>query len=326
VDSADDGEIRMGAAVMRIPQYETFFAPVLQSCPMDLSGVSEDEIEKCSIITNSSNTSQFVSNTMRYVGLGSLYSYLKSEIVKGDSAGMKAIFATHIHSLKALIKLQNARIVHFDIKENNVIFDEKKGVPIIIDFGFSFTERKLFESKRDDDLNYFFWSYQHDKDESFVIDWCVEVDILNYITQIHLIQNGKSLDLSLSTDDIRELKNTVDRYITKIDLTDKTYFTDFEVDQYRASYHEFLFSYSGFTWRNLIIDLKESWEFWDNYALARTYSEFIRYVLPRKQNWRDIPFIEEYAELVKKTVFSKPGYRQGPAETLLRLEQLMAYI
>jgi hypothetical protein len=316
----------MGAAVMRIPQYESFFAPILESCPMDLSGVSDEETEKCSIITNTSNASQFVSNTMRYVGPGSLYSYLKSEIVKGDSAGMKAIFATHTHTLKALIKLQNAKIVHFDIKENNIIFDEKKGVPIIIDFGFSFTERKLFESKRDEDLNYFFWSYQYEKDESFVIDWCVEVDILNFITQIHLFQNGRSLDLTINTDDIRELQNAVDRYMTKIDLTDKTYFTDLEVDQYRSAYHEFLFSYSGFTWRSLVLELKESWQYWDNYAHARTYSEFIRYLLPRKQNWRKIPFIEEYTEIVKKTVFSKPGHRQGPAETLFRLEQLMQYI
>lgn len=313
----------MGEMIMQIPQYESFFAPVLQSCQMDLSGVSDEEIEKCSIITTSANTSQFISNTMRYVGTESLYSYLTTQVLKSDLEGMKALFATHIHTLKALIKLQDAKIVHFDIKENNVIFDEKNGVPVIIDFGFSFTEKKLFESKKDDDLNYFFWSYQYERDDSFVIDWSVEVDLLNYITQIHLIQNRKSLDVAINDDDIRELQNTVDRYITKIDLTDRKYFTDLEVDQYRSAYHEYLFSFSGYTMRTLVLDLKESWQFWDNYALARTYSEFLRYLLQRKKNWREIPFIALYTDIVKKTVFGSPGYRFGPEDTLFSLENLM---
>ena len=326
VDGSIDGEIRMGAAVTQIPQYERYFAPILQSCRMNLNGVSDEEIEKCSIITSSMNTSLFVSNTMRYVGEGSLYTYLKSQIMKGDSAGVKAIFATHIHTLKAIIKLKNANMVHFVLKENNVIFDEKKGVPIIIDFGFSFTEKQLFDSRSDDDLNNFFWSYQYEKDESFVIDWCVEVDILNYITQIYYTEYGNSLDSVINTADIRELQNTVDRYITKIDLTDMNYFTDLEVYQYRTAYHEYLLSYSGYTWRTLILNLKESWQFWDNYALARTYSEFMRYVLPRKKSFGEILFVKEYTEIVKKTVFGIPGYRQGAEETLLSLENIMQYM
>lgn len=218
---------------------------------------------------------------MRYVGEGSLYSYLKMQALKGDAAGMMTIFTTHTHTLKALIKLQNSNIVHFDIKENNVIFDDERAVPIIIDFGFSFTKEKLFESKSDTDLNDFFWSHQYERDESFVIDWCVEVDILNYITQVHVIQGGKSLDLAINIGDILELKNAVDRYITKVDLTDMEYFTDLEVDQYRAAHYEFLTSFSGLTWRHLVLDLKQTWQFWDNFALAKTYSEFIRYLLPR---------------------------------------------
>ena len=47
-------------------------------------------------------------------------------------------FEIYRHLLSSLEMLEKVGIVHFDIKNENIIYDKVKNLPIIIDFGLSF--------------------------------------------------------------------------------------------------------------------------------------------------------------------------------------------
>ena len=68
--------------------------------------------------------------------------------------------------------LQNVKIVHFDLKGQNIIFDLKEFAPIIIDFGLSLPMEKV----KNDNLYDYFYVYAP---EYYV--WPLEVHYLNYL-------------------------------------------------------------------------------------------------------------------------------------------------
>lgn len=49
----------------------------------------------------------------------------------------------YIHILKGIKLLLENNVVHYDIKGDNILFDEIKEIPIIIDFGLSININKL---------------------------------------------------------------------------------------------------------------------------------------------------------------------------------------
>ena len=58
------------------------------------------------------------------------------------------------HLLIAISHLQKKNICHFDIKSHNIIFNTKKNIPILIDFGLSIDIEQINEL-----LKFFFYRY-----------------------------------------------------------------------------------------------------------------------------------------------------------------------
>ena len=162
-------EIAVSKKVQTIPNYELYFSPVLQSCEVNLAKVDREEVEKCNFIKDDLNHKKpitYISTKIRFIEGGSLLDYVAKH---PKYSTISFLYKTLCENVK---KLAEKEIVHFDLRENNMIVS-KKGIPIIIDFGISidFTNKpkKSF-------LKNTFYAYT-----TKYKPWCIEIVLICFI-------------------------------------------------------------------------------------------------------------------------------------------------
>jgi serine/threonine protein kinase len=267
--------------------------------------------------------SSYVSNKIRYVGK---YTLLK-HIMKQPNADKLAteIFSTHLYLLKALEILNKHSIVHFDLKYNNIMFDDKIKHPIIIDFGLSMHIPSIRESTIDDRF-YVFEAYSY---------WCFEIHILNYICQIIQIQRAKTIEFT--KDDISMLINTfiygsdyIEGGVNKIknDIFNNSISLPKDIETYTNSLALFMNKYIGKNWFYIYESMIKTHDTWDGYSLAVIYL-FILDDLHMKEGDLYSNMInkyktnfEKYRNFLTNIIYAMPGERMSLAEMKSELTKL----
>ena len=306
-------EFDLGKIIQSIPQYDSYFAPILNSCPINIGEINQEELQACKFIQDekqqTSSPQIYNSNTIRFVGKKSIYDVLyRSSFPK--------ILTTHIHLLKALTLLQTSLddpIIHYDLKENNIMFDDIYSVPIIIDFGISFQSSKLNTINKD-----VFYVYY----EKYA-PWCIEIVILSYI--IHKIDKTKS---TIITDqDSSGLKSVCSIFI-KNNCVFENGFTDNEILEFEKTLFLFMDSFISKSWDELIQILVSNHLSWDNFSLAVIYHNIVikwaSYYESRSIEFKAIqPFLVVYTTIIKNIILSPPSsQRLLPQETKKLFEDL----
>ena len=137
-------EILISAKIRdHIPNFDTFFSPVLDTCKVHLAKVDAD---KCKIVKDKKPT-QFISTKMKYVEGLTLYKHVEqmSNRVKVQTKRYAEVMTLYKKICLALAELRRINVVHFDLKDNNIIVT-KSGSPIIIDFGISIDMEQILEA------------------------------------------------------------------------------------------------------------------------------------------------------------------------------------
>jgi serine/threonine protein kinase len=176
-------EIAVSKKVQTIPNYEQYFSPILENCKVNLAKVNRKEVEKCKFIdadlaahapvTNQPLT--YVSTKIRFIKGESLLEYVSQN---SKYSTISFLYKTLCESVK---KLAEKDIVHFDLRENNMIVS-KKGVPIIIDFGISIDFTIYFSidfsktNQKKTFLKNTFYAYT-----TQYKPWCIEIVLICYI-------------------------------------------------------------------------------------------------------------------------------------------------
>ena len=124
-----------------ISNYDVYFSPVLETCKVNLAKVDAD---KCKIIKDKKPT-QFFSTKMKYVDGLTLYKHVEqlAKRVKINTKLYAEVAALYKKICLGLEELKIIGIVHFDLKDNNIVVT-KSGSPVIIDFGISIDMDKIF--------------------------------------------------------------------------------------------------------------------------------------------------------------------------------------
>ena len=327
-------ESAIGQKIQKIPNYNEYYAPVLKTCNMSLTTISEKEIQKCKIITNKSETTtpalKYESNKLRYVGKNSLLKYLLHVYNKKPSGIVRTMIESHMALLVGFKKLSDAGIIHYDVKENNIICDDNTGVPIIIDFGLSFNVTDISNDNYRD--VFYIYSVEYGP-------WCLEIAIISYAankisTSEVKINNLFSL-VGLGKD--AEMKEWRDQMVEKIQIDEiiSEYFnknlaviellSESQQAEYRRKVDKYYSTFIGKKWIEMVNEIQKSVLTWDNYGLTVVYLYIIQ-VLNLFEETKAVSLLSKYKKYLEEIMMSLPNERPSCEESRLRLKDIFGNI
>ena len=303
-------EADISALIRTIDHYADFFSPILEEpCLIDLATVEDDEIKKCGFINDAKKNGpvKYETNKIKYVGKQTLADHSMYLFKQKPKQILKNLFDMHIHLLDGYKKLLEKGIIHFDVKENNIVCKDKTHLPIIIDFGLSFQIANIEK----DNYQYAFFTYGPDYGP-----WCIDICFLTYmanklgedwqgkpVEQKHI--NKVLFDFFSENYAIRNLFTEEERANFQKRLTDE--FTNKIVTQ-------------KFTWKQFADYLTKCHHSWDNYAVCITFLYIIK-DMELESYQMMFPKLGEYMKLLKTIVLSLPEERQtieNTRETILK--------
>lgn len=191
-----ENEIKIGEKIRKIKGYTRLFAPILKDCNVAIDKSYISEIKKCKplkIQSDADLANEYLITKLRFVGNMNLKDYLigesydttilpkkprSSRRTKTAAQRIKQIKVSHKFILNSIKKLNNAGIIHYDIKYNNIMFDIKTNNPVMIDFGISLDIEKLTVANVEkDEMKKMFYAY-----DTYPY-WCIDICVMNYIFQ-----------------------------------------------------------------------------------------------------------------------------------------------
>jgi len=262
-DKSSHNEIEIGKIIKTISNYNNFFAPIVSSCSVDINRIDKELTDiygdKCAIYEKQKSRSnkEFVMLSIPYIKDGN---FNKNIINSKRSFSFINLIDTYKHLLNALILLDNRNIVHYDLKNDNILYNKVKKQPIIIDFGLSIDFNQIdkligkSKTKLSDDAIKFLY----DKFYVFAPDyylWCIEIHAISY-----LVASRRNVldDNSIAEICVEYVENNKGFVM----------FDDSFKENYIKSASKFLSQYKGQGREKTIISLLEFHRTWDNFSIS----------------------------------------------------------
>jgi len=302
-------EAVIGSIIKKIPHFNSFFAPIIEDpCDINMGSIEDSEIKKCNFLSKKDGNALYETNKIEYVGKHSLAKYFANIYKKKPKLLLKKIVESHMHLLDGIKKLLGRDIIHFDLKDNNIMCKDKTGDPIIIDFGLSF----LLSDVEKDDYTYAFFTYGPDYGP-----WCIEIAFITYIV------NELGTDWRTQQTNEKIIKEIIDDFITKNDVIQR-FLTIDEQGEYEKNitrYFITLFTGNNQTWKDVVDTLLKNTHTWDNYSLCVVYL-YIIFDLHLPDYVKHLPRFGLYIELLKNIVVSMPDKRYTIQETKIQMKNI----
>jgi serine/threonine protein kinase len=261
-------EIAISKKVQTIPNYELYFSPILENCEVNLAKVNREEVEKCNFIKDDIHRKDdigidigkdqkkpmtYMSTKIRFIEGNSLLEYVQEKKETNKPATMYSLVLSLYNKLcKSVKKLAEKEIVHFDLRENNMIVS-KKGEPIIIDFGISVDFEK--KNTKKNFLKNTFYAYT-----TKYKPWCIEIVLICFIVQEKLTQ--------LTSDKIMEI---FDEVMEHNDFANKPWLKD-HFPKYREHFKKHISTKSP---EHLLEYLLSTYKRWDLYSVTVLFIQML---------------------------------------------------
>ena len=308
----DNREIDIGKYISSFPSARNYFAPIINSCNASLALIDNEEIQKCNVInsetTNNDNNVQFVSNTIPYVGEETLEMFLQNQaaILKPTKFYAK-LLETHLYLLHSFNLLASKGVIHYDVKENNIIYNPAKKVPIIIDFGLSFRiDNQKFTM---DNLRDFFYVFATDYSP-----WTLEIVIISFVAKNRVVNP-------------EQLVAVVDEYFAE----NNNVLTIQEIDPeaYAVAHTKWREYIAVLAQKhpsppNLIDELLKGWATWDTVALSVIYLFILnnlKKLVPISKQPKQ-SFLVKYETILSTHIVSLPNERMSNEVLKGKLEKI----
>jgi serine/threonine protein kinase len=277
--SLSNREVTISEKIKKIPHYNEYFAPILKTCTISVANISGDEIKKCEFMKNNK---QIISNKLRYVGKNTLEDHFIQLLRTNPALYIETVYDSFFYLLKSIRILFANGMVHFDMKENNIMYDERQNIPIIIDFGISFDTNML-----ENNLSEVFYTEGFDYPP-----WCFEIAMCSYI-----VNSDKKMEEKIN---IEKMKEKVLFFIKSNALFELM--TETERKEYTTKLNHYIENHGKLTYKEFIHELCKSMESWDMYALAVIYMKLLY------DTYTD-EFTPRFIQLLKDVIFAAPNER-----------------
>jgi len=308
-------EEEIGKKIMEISNYSQYYAPITETCNVDVGLIENGELQKCEFIDKQKKLGEplnYEINQLPFVGKNTLADYHITVMEK--TRDIPKFARKFIGNYKKLVdgytKLAEKGIIHFDTKENNIMCKDIGGNPIIIDYGMSFDINTLNADIEGIRKAFFVYAPEYPV-------WCMEIHMIGYL--LHKIGNGiASLDEVLSIPLSKEsVEPCIQEYIEKSraikllnetetkELSDKL--TEYYVSQISA------LGMGGTKWKKIYEESLKTYKSWDIYAISVCYLQLYNDVGLDAYE-KEVPFLNNFKELLKKMIMSLPSERLTGSE------------
>ena len=286
IDFNSTNEINIGSIIKTIPNYNLFFLPVISACSISLGNIDKNLIDQCKIIK--SNIEEYHLLELPYLKNIS-FMKLFSDSSRTNRHHFLTFIETYQYITMSIGALIEKDIIHFDIKEENILYSIKFENPILIDFGLSIPIKELNSTT----FSKYFYTYS-----PHYYLWPLEVHVINY-----LLYKG-----DLTTDSI---KNIVEEYIsTNAGLIN---FSKEFKDSYANSGINFLNQYIKMEKMAVISEIIKFGNTWDLYALSIMYLNFIKLLF--KDGFVNSPLIIAFSKILVQNIHPDPSKRLSVTDT-----------
>ena len=288
-DKSAKKEIELGKIIQTIRGFKHRFVPVLSHCFIDVSEIETKDKKDCSILTKNSDN-KFILFKILYIEGSTFINFM----VKNNNP--KNIINNIIHSYNYLLKsirlLIEKRIVHYDIKGDNILFNDKMKVPSIIDFGLSLNMDKINMNN----LSNYFYVFAP---EYYI--WPLEIHYLSF-----LVKKKKEPT-------IVDLEYMINKYITNNVALVNNFSPKF-LESYKKLCMKQLLIYNKLKYEKSIKKILSYWDTWDNYSLSVLYLKIIYYLNPG--GYITNTFLSFFTEILLINISPNPVKRFNIADTI----------
>jgi len=334
-DETSKREVEIGEKVRQIDKYQQYYAPIMKNCNVSLSTVSKTEIEKCKILQNKSDDMMssaltYEANKIRYVGKNTLIKHLLNVYSTRSMGVVRELVNCHNILLTGFNKLADAGIIHFDVKENNVICEDNTGRPIIIDFGLSADVATIEEKEYKEAFYIYGPEYA---------PWCIELVTIAYaVNEIEDVEGSNDsiagfigFGEKVETKDWKEqqvkqdqINKIINDYFKK-NTAMRELLTEREQDDYRKRIQTYYNTYVGKKWKEFVKDIQANWLTWDNYGLSVTILYIIHY-LRLTINGKDNNMLAGYKKYLIDAITTLPTHRISCENTMMKMKELFGNV
>ena len=299
-DEVAQNEVEVGNAVKKIVNYTVNFVPVMETCAVNLGKVRRNnphELHKCDIVTNASPKTKFMLLKMPYID--SLYFYQYIAVMRRNKKKIiSCIFDTYNYLIESVERLVEHRIVHYDLKLQNILMNLKTDTPIIIDFGLSILIDDMDKKAK---AKAEFWALHFYKYAPDYYVWPLEAHVINYLYNVS--ESGV-----LTQNDVESICQT---YVNANDAL-RIFSKGFRARYLKACIEQ-CDQWVGMERDAALNNLISGWHTWDNYSLSIAYLQIIGFI--SKTGFIDNRLIVKYVQLLLMNVHPDPTRRKSASDT-----------
>ncbi len=288
-DSSARNEIKIGKKIQELNGYEDHFAPILKYCEIDIAKIEDEDKNKCSVFKKK-KTKDFIVMKLQYIEGSDFMDYLINQ--KNSVQLVSNIIFSFNHILKSITMIVSKDIVHYDIKGTNILFDNNKEIPLLIDFGLSVEINKINKNN----LKEMFYVYAP---EYYI--WSLEIHYLCYLEN----KNKEPTN--------EELKEIAKKYVEGNKAIQRNFSPNF-LKKYENKCVKQLEKYNKLSFEERVDKILSYWKTFDNYSLSIMYLKFLHYI--NINGFIDNQFIIFFSKLLLRNIDPNPENRLNLVETL----------
>ena len=287
-DKSAKNEITIGKILLSIAEYNSHFAPIISYCNIDIGQIKDKDKNKC-MLFKKKKTKDYVMMKLDYVDGMEFLQYM---VKNANSVQIiNNIINSFNHLLRSISLLVNQNIIHYDLKGSNILYSNKKKIPLIIDFGLSINMNKIDNLN----LNEVFYTYAP---QYYV--WPLEVHYLGLLFNVSKEPNEE------------ELKNLAKIYVENNKGINKNFSPTF-LKKFEKNCLIQLKLYNQMKFDERVKFIMNYWKTWDNYALSITYLRFLRYLAIN--GFYENSFIKFMGKLLLQNIHPNPIKRLSLIDT-----------
>tara|TARA_B100001057_G_C22868105_1_gene957512 strand:+ start:3684 stop:4937 length:1254 start_codon:yes stop_codon:yes gene_type:complete len=320
-----ENEVNISKKIMEIKGYNRYFAPITESCDVDISNIMNDEFRKCKFIEENEKSKkelQFEINKIPYIGGETLSTYYFNLLEKKGAMEFATKF---INGYKTLIegakKMSAMGVIHYDIKENNIMCRKQSGRPIYIDFGLSFDVNEL--SLEDDSYFDVFYVFEQNYPP-----WCFDINMICYLLNnigADMETVKEIVNLPVSDAQIKEFFSI---YFTENDTLNSILSKE-EQESMIVSFIEYMKKlqergvFTSIKWKKVVEEMLKYNNTWDVYAVNICYLLMFN-DLSLEKVIAEVPFMNTFKQMLKEAVMMRPDKRPDAKACLNGLKKVTA--